>query len=81
MEDIRGAGSLGMENYVRHGGGAIIEEQLALQQQSLNFLETLRCPRCDGIGHQKGHPVSRPMHSYVSGPLKVLNAAKLLMAA
>jgi len=34
-----------------------------------------------GIGHQEGHPVSRPRHSYVSGPLKVLSAAKLRMAA
>ena len=53
---IRGAGSLGAP--IRLQGklclsqaGLIIEEQLALQQERLNFLETLRCPRCDGIGN------------------------------
>ena len=83
---IRGAGSLGKHTSLQgklcySQGGLIIEEHGALQQERLNLLETLRCPRCNGIGHQEGHPVSRPQHSYVSGPLKVLNAAKLLMAA
>ena len=51
---VRGAESLGIRTCV-HGklcysqGGLIIEEQLALLQQSFNFLETLRWPRCDDM--------------------------------
>ena len=46
---IRGAGSLGILIRLQgklclSQGGLIIEEQLDLQQQSLNFPKTLRCP-------------------------------------
>ena len=46
---IRGAGSLGIPIRLQgklcySEGELVIEEHLALQQQSLNFLETLRCP-------------------------------------
>ena len=58
---------------IRDLGGCLILI-LILILNALNFLETLRCPRCDGIGDQEGHPVIRPRHLYVSGPLKVLNA-------
>ena len=46
---IRGAGSLGIPISLQgklcsSRGGLVIEEQLALQQQRLNFLKTPRCP-------------------------------------
>ena len=83
---IRGAGSLGipirLQGKLCYSQGELVtEEHLALQQQSLNFLGTLRCPRCSGIGHREHRQVSRPRHAYVTGPLKVLNAANSRMAA
>ena len=83
---MRGAGSLGEPTSLQgklcySQGGLIIEEQQAQQQVRLNFLETLRCPRCNGIGHREDHQVSRPRRAYVSGPLKVLNADNSRMAA